>query len=174
MRCKLINIGFHIQAHVVGVCGQVLFGLLHWWTEDKLLLSLLLLLQAGCVIYIDTEKKFSSRRVVEMAKAHWPEVFTSQVRCICSCLPCYLQANTCSEGVLSLCAFLKHHTAGKGLYFSASLLKPFVIIIITNNITSLLVLHRRKPSQSRHALTNAACNAGSYLKPWLLHSVSSM
>ena len=30
-------------------------------------------------MYIDTEKKFSSRRVVEMAKAHWPQHFPTQV-----------------------------------------------------------------------------------------------
>ncbi|KAL3147194.1 DNA repair protein RAD51 [Trebouxia sp. C0010 RCD-2024] len=34
--------------------------------------------QTASVMYIDTEKKFSSRRVVEIAKARWPQYFTSQ------------------------------------------------------------------------------------------------
>lgn len=37
------------------------------------------MLQMASVMYIDTENKFSSRRVVEMAKAHWPQQFPSQV-----------------------------------------------------------------------------------------------
>lgn len=34
--------------------------------------------QAGSVMYIDTEKKFSSRRIVEMAKSRWPHTFHNQ------------------------------------------------------------------------------------------------
>ncbi len=30
-------------------------------------------------MYIDTEKKFSSRRIVEMAKSRWPHTFHNQV-----------------------------------------------------------------------------------------------
>lgn len=37
------------------------------------------MLQMASVMYIDTEKKFSSRRVVEMAKAHWAQYFPTQV-----------------------------------------------------------------------------------------------
>lgn len=37
-----------------------------------------MVLQVGAVMYIDTEKKFSSRRIVEMAKARWPQHFASQ------------------------------------------------------------------------------------------------
>ena len=37
------------------------------------------MLQMASVMYIDTEKKFSSRRVVEMARAHWPQHFPTQV-----------------------------------------------------------------------------------------------
>ncbi|DBB05144.1 TPA: hypothetical protein ACH3X3_010395 [Trebouxia sp. C0006] len=33
---------------------------------------------AGSVMYIDTEKKFSSRRIVEMAKSRWPHTFHDQ------------------------------------------------------------------------------------------------
>ncbi|KAA6429298.1 MAG: DNA repair RAD51 protein 2-like [Trebouxia sp. A1-2] len=33
---------------------------------------------AGSVMYIDTEKKFSSRRVVEMARSRWPHTFHNQ------------------------------------------------------------------------------------------------
>ena len=35
--------------------------------------------QAESVMYIDTEKKFSSRRIVEMAKSRWPHTFHNQV-----------------------------------------------------------------------------------------------
>ncbi|KAL0050684.1 hypothetical protein WJX82_005123 [Trebouxia sp. C0006] len=35
-------------------------------------------MQAGSVMYIDTEKKFSSRRIVEMAKSRWPHTFHDQ------------------------------------------------------------------------------------------------
>ena len=37
------------------------------------------MLQIASVMYIDTEKKFSSRRVVEMARAHWPQHSPTQV-----------------------------------------------------------------------------------------------
>lgn len=30
-------------------------------------------------MYIDTEKKFSSKRIVELAKARWPDQFATQV-----------------------------------------------------------------------------------------------
>ena len=57
-------------------------------------------------MYIDTEKKFSSRRIVEMAKSRWPHIFDSQVlldyHYICS-LTCHLVSGRCeSKCVCSL------------------------------------------------------------------------
>jgi len=40
---------------------------------------MIFLWQAKSLMYIDTEKKFSSRRIVEMAKSRWPHTFHNQV-----------------------------------------------------------------------------------------------
>ena len=59
------------------------------------------LLQTASIMYIDTEKKFSSRRVVEMAKARWPQHFTSQV----FNTPDVMMAPTCINIVVTVTVF---------------------------------------------------------------------
>ena len=59
------------------------------------------MLQTASVIYIDTEKKFSSRRVVEMAKAHWPQHFQTQVDSLYMVI-LYWQLNLCDMVITAL------------------------------------------------------------------------
>ena len=69
-----------------------------------------ILQQAGSVMYIDTEKKFSSRRIVEMAKSRWPHIFGSQVllnhHCICS--PILLSFDGMCESECVCCLYPKN------------------------------------------------------------------